>query len=165
LCLKDSKKYLSSHPTMALSFSGEVVRECRYVLFEGKLELQKYIPLDLPLRRDGTLDQILGILFKFDPGGTAIVETAEPLPTPLLGPPYFQRKVPDYLETIKSRPEIKLKPTKCKNTLIPWKYSLPGSEEWVELDALGVKGIGYTEKLREYLLSNNNVPSKESSKN
>lgn len=43
-------------------------------------------------------------------------------------------------------------PTECENSLIPWRYKLPDSEDWVEMDALGTKDMGFDEELNNYLL-------------
>jgi len=98
----------------------------------------------------GYLSDLLTTLFSEVPFGKAVVETNDPLPTPFVSTHTSTRYTPDYLATIKSRPEIELSASQCDDPLIPWRYRLPKGD-WVELDALGVKDMGFHEELEEYL--------------
>lgn len=97
----------------------------------------------------GTLEGVLDWFFS-TMSGTAYVETIDPLPSPFLLRPSATRKVPDYMATLRSDPSIELSPSKCESPLTPWRYRLPGSEEWIEVDSLGVRGMGFFEELQNY---------------
>lgn len=109
----------------------------------------------------GTIEQILDYYFS-SLDGTAFIETEEVPPSPLVLVPSYTRKIPDYMATLRSDPRIEIAPSGCETSLIPWRYRLPLISEgggssidsshsgWIEVDALGVKDMGFMEDLEDY---------------
>lgn len=132
----------------------------------------KYLPIDgqdqtltldstnqtqhFPPLPKGTTEQILDYYFS-SLDGLAIIETEEAPHPPLLFTPSHTRKIPDYMATLRSDPRIEIAPSECQTSLIPWRYRLPPHPPsdlhqtgWVEVDALGVKDMGFMEDLEDY---------------
>lgn len=105
----------------------------------------------LPLPAAAQLPFIIDQIFRLDPLIQIFIETENELPTPLGTTPHHTRTFPDFLATIRSRPEIELCPSEGHQPLIPWRYRLPGTKDWIEMDGLGVKGFGFEKKLKRYL--------------
>jgi len=105
----------------------------------------------------GTIEQILDYYFS-SLDGTAFIETEEVPPSPLVLVPSYTRKIPDYMATLRSDPRIEIAPSECETSLIPWRYRLPEHDSsidsshsgWIEVDALGVKDMGFMEDLEDY---------------
>lgn len=119
---------------------------------------------NLPLPATAQLPSIIDRIFRLDPLVQIFIETEVELPTPLGITPHHTRTFPDFLATIRSRPEIEVSPSEGHQPLIPWRYRLPETKDWIEMDALGVKGLGFLKELKIYLTEANKARETDKAK-